>query len=73
MNAHETIEILDKEDRNLTPDFIREVSFYGKSRDGVYTYKDYLYDSEIRRDGKLVAIIHSGIDQEHDYIDEKED
>ena len=43
----------------LTIDQISEIEFFGKAEiDGCnYTYKDYLYKSEIRKDGVLFARI----------------
>lgn len=50
-----TYEILDP---RLTEDDCREISYYGE-RNG-YTYKDYMYISEIRdSDGNLAAKIHN--------------
>ena len=51
------IEIIDTNDSRLTKDFINEVSFFG--RVDQYQYKDYLYVSQIFRDGKEVARIHN--------------
>lgn len=51
------IEIIDTKDTRLTDDFINEVRFFG-SKDG-YTYKDYLYISEIWHADRLVAKIYN--------------